>query len=48
MANLLGCSHIAEAKPCTSPMSTSYQLSTNEGAKCSNPYLYRQVVGSLK
>jgi len=47
VAELLNRTHMAEAKPCISPMSSTCHLSATEGAKFSNPSLYRQVVGSL-
>ena len=48
VAELLKRTHMAEAKPCKSPMSTTCHLSATEGAKFSDPSLYRQVVGSLQ
>jgi hypothetical protein len=48
VAELLNRTHMAEAKPYTSPMSTTCHVSTTERVKFSDPSLYRQVVGSLQ
>jgi histone deacetylase 1/2 len=48
VAELLNRTHTAEAKPCTSPMSTTFHLSAIEGAKFLDPSLYRQIVCSLQ
>ena len=36
-----------KAKPCTTPMNTTYNLSKFEGADFSDPQLYRSTVGAL-
>jgi histone deacetylase 1/2 len=48
VAELLNRTHMAEAKPYTSPMSTTCHVSTTERVKFLDPSLYRQVVGSLQ
>ena len=47
VANLLQKVNMYEAKPCTTPMSTTCHLSKIEGADFSDPQLYRSTVGAL-
>ena len=46
--NLLNRNKMAEARPISSPMSSSSQLSLLAGVEFSNPTLYRSTVGALQ
>ncbi|XP_041011342.1 uncharacterized mitochondrial protein AtMg00810-like [Juglans microcarpa x Juglans regia] len=47
VANLLQRVNMHEAKPCSTPMSTTYALSKYDGTDFSNLQLYRSTVGAL-
>ena len=46
--NILQRTNMVEAKPVSSPMSSSQQLSLFDGAPCADPSQYRSVVGALQ
>lgn len=47
IANLLQRVNMHEAKPCSTPMSTTCALSKYAGTNFSNPQLYKSTVGAL-